>query len=125
MLTATAAVCMRAPLVPVTVTFPVKGVAEVLVAAMMVNTAGPLTLILEGLIEQVVAPSEESTLHVRLTVPLKSLNASTFMVSLPDPPLVITRLYLSRASAKSGPKDPFHAETSAATSTEPHPLATS
>src|SRR5271166_1582476 len=121
--TATTAVRMRPPLVPVTVTFPVRGVAEVLVAAMMVNTAGPLTLILEGMIEHVVAPSEESTVHVRLTVPSKLLNASTSMVSVPDPPLVIASMpLLLRASPKSGL---IHAETSAETSTEPHPLATS
>lgn len=121
--TAAAAVWMMAPLVAATVTFPVNGVPEV--AAIMVNTAMPLPFRLVGLIEHVVAPSDAATLHVRLTVSLKPPKATTLMASLPDPPLVIARVELLRFSVKSGFDAPFHAETSAETSTEPHPLATS
>lgn len=121
MVTLSGTLCVRLPLVPVTVTAPVAAALP----AVMVTVAVPLVVTLVGLMVQEVDPKAEATLHVNATVPVKPLTGATVNTSVTVLPGSTDRLELAGVRVNVGIAVPLQAATIAPPSIEPRPLARS
>ncbi len=92
--------------------------------ALMVTVAVPLVLTLVGFTEQVVESSEEDTVQVRVTVPVKPVPGEMVIFAVFDVPCKIVSVLGEEAIWKSalGGTEPPHASARAEASTEPSPV---